>query len=30
MELLAEAGYPDGISEVTVYPVDEDGNIIMP
>lgn len=30
MELLAEAGYPDGISEVTVYPVDEDGNIVMP
>jgi peptide/nickel transport system substrate-binding protein len=30
MELLTEAGYPDGITEVTVYPVDEDGNIIMP
>ena len=30
MELLTEAGYPDGISEVTVYPVDADGNILIP
>ncbi len=28
-ELLAEAGFPDGISEVTVYPVDENNNIII-
>lgn len=27
MELLAEAGYPDGFSEVNILGVDEDGNI---
>jgi peptide/nickel transport system substrate-binding protein len=27
MELLAEAGYPDGLSEVNVLGVDEDGNV---
>jgi ABC-type transport system substrate-binding protein len=29
-ELLAEAGYPDGISEVTVLPVDDNNNVILP
>jgi peptide/nickel transport system substrate-binding protein len=28
MQLLADAGYPDGISEVTVYSVDEEGNVV--
>jgi peptide/nickel transport system substrate-binding protein len=28
VELLAEAGYPDGISDVTLLAVDEDGNIL--
>lgn len=27
LELLAEAGYPDGFSEVTVLPLDADGNV---
>lgn len=29
VELLAQAGYPDGFSEVTVLPVDENGNVVM-
>ncbi len=29
-ELLAEAGYPDGITEVTVLPVDDNNNVIVP
>lgn len=30
IELLTEAGYPDGLSEVHVLPVDDNNNVIVP